>query len=738
MVDMQATPPLGAAQPADDQRLEEALRNAAAAGDTDAASKIAQEIRSRRATGDQQPGVTTPPPTVDPLGSIPLEISGVKLSQETREALLAGQKMTDPREKRLLAARIGGRIAAMSDEGNFADDIARSDFGVALRSFSSGIFGIGDLAAAAGTFAATDLSFGEALEAQREFRRAMEEDRPLLTIASEVAGSFVGGGGIALGIKALSKGKKGLEVLDKLTTFKKGKKLANIGKASLAGSIGGAITEGITEDEPLRGAGFGALGGPVGLGLARGLGVTLDVLKGGVLRAAQILPRQIADFLDDPAAKGIKVLAKKMGVSEKEMSRRFLEFKAVTGKNPSIADITNPQASAELRDVIASSAGATEVARKAAERTLGTRAREISEQVTGGKFTTSVERLDKTARDIAKKRFAAAKKDNITFQPGEVQEILLDRNMRVILAKSPNTRVALGELIDEAGEGGAVTIKGELADSIRGTLVAARELNPASEASVLLRSFDDVIRAESKNFDEAIGGLERRLIGKEGFQVGQRVTTGKLSESAIETQAISVAERGAPGRAFAGARTGARSRVAAEAREGVNASARLAKTLSEDSGLIQRLRTVLPAREVDRLQQIGRLQTRSIENIGKLVPSAKVNTDLQRAVSDVVNSTVIASTGTSLASKIFAFGRIMKNLGTGLDDRVIENLAKDAFDPKKTQKVIAAMRRIEISEENIITIFASSAAGGIGAAQFEEEGSSHKDDGNTDHLLSDR
>jgi len=715
-------------------RLEEALRNASAAGDTAAATQIAQEIRSRRATGDQQTALPAEAPAADPLGSIPLEISGVTLTPEIRKALLAGQKMTDPREKRLLAARIGGRIAAMSDEGNFIDDAARSDFGVALRSFGSGIFGIGDLAAAAGTFATGELSFGEALEAQREFRRSMEEERPVLTIASEVAGSFVGGGAVGLGIKALAKGKKSLEVLDKLTTFKKGERLKNIGKASLAGSIGGAITEGITEEKPLIGAGFGALGGPVGLGLAKSLGVTFDVLKGGVLRATQILPKQVSDFLNDPAAKGLKVLAQKMGVSEKEMSQRFLEFKTVTGKNPSIADIANPQAAAELRAIISSTAGGTAAAREAAERTLGTRAQEISEQVAGGRVVTTQTTQRAARTRVAERQFAEAEKDNITFTGNEVQNLLNDADLRRALPATLKSRLNAAQ--EGVPEGSPVTLSGldvndlrlALRDRARGATGADRVFGE------LANEVEGVARAQSPAFGRAIDEFAARSVRGEAVAAGRRGVTQPTTEfEAVVREAGGPVER-------AGLRVGARAEIADVAREGVNASARLARTLSEDSGLIQRLRSVLPEREVNRLQEIGRLQSRSIANIGRLAPEAKVNTDLQKAVSDAVNATVLASTSTSAASKVFAFGRLLKNLGTGLNDRVIDNLAKDAFDPKKTQKVISAMRRAEISEENILTLFASSVAGGIEAVQIGEEGSSHNggSDHNTDHNISDR
>lgn len=313
------------------------------------------------------------PATEEPERLIPTEIDGVVLSDELREAIRAGRELTDPKEKNKLAARIAGRIASQSEDGNLADQLLNSQFGAGLRGFANGIFGAGDLAAAATTAATGEMTFGDSLELQREFRRGLEEEFPVTSGIAELGGIVVGAGGAGLvgraGAKLLPKalGQRATSAI----SLQAGQGGRNILRASAAGATAGGIAEGVMEGEPGTGAAIGAAGGPLGLA------------------AIKIGKVAINKLLTSPDARGIIALAKQLGEKPQEMARRFLEFKQVQGRNPAIADIANPQAVAELRETIINSPDAVRIAQESAEVATRRRAGDVAEGVAGGRVTTT-------------------------------------------------------------------------------------------------------------------------------------------------------------------------------------------------------------------------------------------------------------------------------------------------------------------------------------------------------------
>ncbi len=133
-----------------------------------------------------------------------------------------------------------------------------------------------------------------------------------------------------------------------------------------------------------------------------------------------------------------------------------------------------------------------------------------------------------------------------------------------------------------------------------------------------------------------------------------------------------------------------------------------------------RLREVLPEGEVDRLQSIGRVQARSAENIGKLSPSVKAeeNKAVREAVRDAVGALVVAGGNTGGAFKAGIVQRLANRLTPKVPKKVVDNIARDVFDPAKTEKVIAALRRAELGDAEILDLFATAVASGQQAADI--------------------
>lgn len=685
-------------------QLEEALKQADAAGNADDAAKLAQAISDRRAAGGQAPSAPPlPNDDPDPFANVPIEIEGFKLPQELRQQILDGRNLTDPKEKRLAAARIAGRITAMDKEGgNFADKIANGEFGAGLRGFGAGLFGIGDLAAAAGTALAgagdeNAMTFGEALEAQREFRRALEEEFPAASITGELGGSLVGGGGA---IKLLGKAPVAVK---SLLTLKKGQKFRNLAKLSTLGAVGGAVTEGVTEDEAATGAILGIAAGPLGAGL---------------VKAGQVTKSLVTKALDDPAAKGIKAMAKQLGESAETLMERFLKFQAVTGKTPALVDIADPQAAKNLNALISEKTGAVAIARETAEDITRNRGVEIAAQLTGGRVTTTVTTQQAARKSITEKLFSLADQDPIKFSKKQVADVLNNPDLRDNISKT--LRRKLDAVID--AEGNAVTLDGKTVNALRKELADLIDNAPAGvadEAFRLRNAVEKIGRASSQNFGLAIDESAARALRSEGVAAGRKVAGQQTDEFGAVLQV-----RADSPNFQAGARVGARSSIAATAQESASKAGKIARDLSENGGLVQRLRKVLPEAELRRIQEIGRVHSRSLENIGNFTPSVKP--DIDRSVMQAVEDTArVMAASTGQAGTGFITNAVLgavRHILPGANKRVLNNIARDMFDPAKTKQVITALRRANVAEEDILELFAIGAtgAGSFGAIQFGE------------------
>lgn len=696
-------------------RLETALRNADAAGDTQAAQQIAQQIRQLQAapqdegqpvspdTGVTTPGAAATVPTTDGrdrFANVPVEIGGIPLTDDIKEMVLRGRELEDPKQRRIIAARIAGRLDAQQGGNQFL---------AGLRSFGAGVFGLGDIAAAGGQFVANqvfeggDISFGDALEIQREYRRALEEKFPVTATVGEVAGALAGGGLVASGLRrgAAKLGTGAGQRLTNLTTLQKGQRVANVAKVAAGGAAGGAITEGITEGEATEGALLGAAGGAFGLGL---------------VRAGQVSVKTVREMLDDPRAKGLRVLAKQLGESAEEIGMRFQQFQEVLGRPPSTAEIANPQAVAELRRLISEAQGGAAVAREQAETIGRRRAAEFGEDVAGGRVVTTPARQRQTRDVIAREAFQDVEDVPITFSAEQVDDLILDRTLRDALPRTLRRR--LDDALNEVAEGQPLTLTGldvndlrlALRDRARGATGADRVFGELAD------EVEDIARSQSDEFGRAIDEFARRSRRAEGVTAGQRVAgarTGEFVEEARQAVDPDIA---------AGLRVGARAGLSDKARESIGQSVTLARKLSENSGLVQRLRAVMPAREVDRLQEVGRIQSRALENIETVAPSviAQADKGIRQAVNDTVSAAVAAQGGTGGAFRVAVTERILRRLTPRLSDKVSQNLARDLFNPNRTTNVLAALRRAEVPEEEILDLFAGSIAAGSQAAQTGE------------------
>ncbi len=672
----------------DTERLEEALRNAAAAGDEEAARRLAQEIRERRASEvtEQVPSI----PTI-PIGNRNAALPPVGARYSFR-----GRTVTDPdileamelrpqlseREQRILDMRIAGRL--------FAQESGR--FSAFMTGVGSGLFGLGDsMAAGIHSFMNPNLSFTEALERYRSFRRGLEEDFPLTSGLGNVAGALTGGGGLGLGLRGAAAVTRAGQAVRNLTQLQPGQRLANTARLAGGGAIAGGITEGMLGEDPAQGALTGAVGGPLGA---------------QAVRALSRIPGAFSRVFDE-AGLVVRDLAQRLDVDPDLIAGRVAEFTRATGTRPSIIDILDPRAVEDLRETIRTRPGAIDEANRIALERQATRASEFAEQVRGGRVTTTdiAERARQSR--LAGRQFGSVADETVTFSPKQVEDLLSDANFRGGIPITLRRR--LDEVLDQVPEGSPVELTVEDIEYAR---LELRERAKAGGANRVFQNLADqiekVARSQIPAYGDAIDEFSRRALRREGVEQGRRLVTQDTSQALARRRAAQTAEEGA------GQRVGARSQLVDIAGESAASANRLAMAFSEEGGLVSRLRSVLPEDQIEELQQLGRAQARSFRNQGRIAPAIRAETD--EAVTEAARNIVdlaVASTGrTSPQFLAGVFTRVLRTVRPGISEKRATELARLAFDPERTDDVIRALRRGGLRNDQILDVFALSAAGG--------------------------
>lgn len=526
-------------------------------------------------------------------------------------------------------------------------------------------------------------------------------------VGAEIGAAFVPGlAAVRLANLAVKVAPRVGKALQAVTVFSKGGGFkgaaANIMRAIGGGAAGGAATEAIMLRDPVRGANFGAAGGPVGLGI----GVAAKTVKA---------------FMADPGAKGLIAIAKKLKMTPNEVGESFLNFKAVMGRNPSIAEIADDQAIAEINSILRRTASATAIAREGVESISKTRAGEFAGVVSGGRVTTTVAAQKARQKARGDVQFAEVRKQDIEFSADEVEELLLDTDFRAnipsILKRQLDEAIDVASFIDDAGDVvvGDTSISGKLVDDFRQVLGdAAREGKGFRTRFLdLKREIEDVARRQSPEFAQALDEFAARGARAEGVKAGRKLITDKTSE------ALAVVEGATTADFSAGLRVGARSGLEDVAQESLSRAGKLAQDLSRDEGLVGRLSAVLRPSELAALQRAGVAETKAIRNLGNVAPAikAKGGAVVDNAIKAAVGAVAIGATNVGGAFKVAEFNALTNMLPKLLSKKARDSLARDILNPAKSKAVLSALKNLKLRDSEILDLFATSFAAGSQAAQ---------------------
>lgn len=257
-----------------------------------------------------------------------------------------------------------GRAAARERQG--ANTGFTSALGAGIR---RGLFGIPERLAAGGLYYsgnAGDLNYDETLQATR----AATDEELRRSTGGNIIGQILGGfGGAGVAGKAITQGASRMatasapavaragNVLQRLTTLEKGKRLANAGRISLAGGVGGAAQAAGEGSDVATGAATGAIAAPVVAGVIKVGQLGGRVLRQGTRMISGSVPKAMREVITEaPTA----VAARQRELSEQTGANvpvvaalRDQDFRAVTEKvlqrSPEAAEIAKTHTGKYLR-----------------------------------------------------------------------------------------------------------------------------------------------------------------------------------------------------------------------------------------------------------------------------------------------------------------------------------------------------------------------------------------------------
>lgn len=465
------------------EQMESALRNAHAAGDTEAARKIANALKAQQ--------------TQEPK-------SRVELAREAgRRAVGADAEGLDALKGKVVAAAIG--------VGGGAFETVNA----ALRAKIKKEQGVSDAEAKE----LADAALGAAAQA-----------RPGAFAVGFGAGALGSGAGIVKGAQVAGKAVPAVGRALQAITPVAGRPVANAGKLAVTGGAGAGVAA-ANRGEDAQGiateAAVGAVASPLIAAAARPIG------------SAANFARSLAD---KNSKEGFRILAKEMRKRGSQITPDVLEQRAAAlregGRSPTILDLVGEEgAETVLNTTFRGKDASRAIVNAAAKRATGLQT-ELAESIGGGRNTPSItklERLRNVAADRAKDKI---KDKTVDFSPDDVKALTESAEVRAAL---PSEEKEILFALEDAG--GRLTI--EQVDNIR--LALRKKTKGPGGPAARLRNFanalvDDAGR-QVPEYRRFLKSFARRSKAIEGAELGRKALTDSPSEFADKVAGLTPAGR---------------------------------------------------------------------------------------------------------------------------------------------------------------------------------------------------
>jgi hypothetical protein len=605
------------------------------------------------------------------------------------------------------------RIASMIQKSRQPASASGEDAG-ALYAAIHGVedtatFGLGDKAAAAIAAGASHLipgipnqSYDEALRGITGRSEASAAAHPVSALAGDAAGLVAGGGVINTALK----GAKAIPVVGK-------------GAAAIADAL--SPVKGQAVRNVLKSA---AVGGAVGAGDATARGGNADqVLESGAVSAvASPVVSKVATValkaLSPAAQKAMSLLAEKIGEKPAVLQRAFDNFRATTGRVPTMAELVGLKTQGELRQVAADNPTVGEAITKARDIASSERAQSLPrriDQVAGPTqdisqlVTARTQRMDAAMTPIRAQR--------VQVQDTEVP-MLLDPRVRDATRQDPELRRRIADVITDVNDTGVsnrLTIDDidNIRKSLRGRQTALANPNNQSHNPHIAAKYgelaDDIAALGAAADHRYAAALQQYGTDSDYIHGFKHGNAGKELGDAEQPHIIQALGRLEGQRGYA---SGVASRLASGAGESEAGAVRTAAAMGEGTGTTRQMHTALGGTATQQLAEAGATEAKGANALDTIAPGAprpgQEESGIQHAAHVAAAATYHSPTAIGYhLSRLFG-GKLK------LSEAVQRKVAQYLADPKMTQQGINLLRKAGATNADLRTL-ATAISGATGA-----------------------
>lgn len=562
----------------------------------------------------------------------------------------------------------------------------------ALKAFASAaadsaLFGTGDrFVAPAVRYAAHGGSkpFAEEQADVAAERAQDREDAPVASIAGDITG------GIASG-KAVYNTLRSIPRIGAAIIPRAGQIGRNLLRLETVGGVTGAANAAGSGEDIATGAEVGVAAAPVGAAAGKAVATVAR-------RAADALPAAVRAQLNAvPAA--VRTLATRLQTDPVRLAASMQEFRAATGRAPSLVEIMDAGSAEELA-TIAASRGAAARQFQAAEQSIAeARPATMRARVRQLGPTGTLSEIDATQRDAF----------NAAIDPIATSTITLPPNTPVALrqAIARDVRANADPAHAQMLENNQITLR--TLDNVRQSLNARHLREPGLNFNTIAQRLVALAPQRYRDALTEFGAFERRKLG---FRLGDKGQDPGSLEGADARDALTP-DSGA-GRAI-----GTVSRLAREAGESPSKAVQTARAIGSRSGVgTEAAGTGMNTQ--GGLHNLGRAETEGASRLRQVAGTGAPRTARDELAETLRNGVerVVAIGGNALTGyKAHVATRLLT--AARVSAKTARQIAEMASDPARTAQTIAALRRARLNDQQIREILLP--VGGGAAAAVEQQ-----------------
>lgn len=531
-------------------------------------------------------------------------------------------------------------------------------------------------------------SFDSDLAYSRGVTEGAGNANPTSAIAGDVGGLFTGGGLIGAtlkGAKALPLVGKVAQGADSLLAARAGQPLANVARAAATGGVVAGLDSaghGGNVDQDLAAAATGAVLGPVA-----------GKIGGAVVKR-----------LAPVAARAMSLLSDKIGETPATLQRAYTNFQQATGRVPTMAELVGMKSRGELAAVAGDNPTVGVALNRAADTAGQARPGALAGQITqnaGG----PVQDINSLVKAQGARMDAAMKPIRSSQVPldSSAADLLNDPRVRNATAADPELRAKLAKTLTDIGDSGQSSMSiddiDSLRQSIRSRQAAYANVNNVAHNSQVARQFgriaDEVTDLTAPHVPEYKAALDQFGTDQSYIDAFKHGMGGKSIGEAEDPSLIRTlgTPEGQQGHA-----SGVMSRLAGRAGDTESGANATALDLTQP-GTIRAVSEAVGPQKAARLAEAAAYERKSAEALNQIAPGGikpqPDGGDVQHAAHAVAAATYHSPTAIGYhISRIFG-GKV--KMSAAVQAKVAQYLA----DPKMTQQGIALLRRAGAANEDI-------------------------------------